>query len=354
LIGRRRGARVGSCFRTATVFGIERGYVMDSRKPPVRRRPPIVRPASPGPPETAERPPSVWSRWGWPHWITLGVCSFLGFLSLLFLFNVITEPGRAEREAEEPAQRGPEEAPVDFVGALLLQAEATQRAEEEAAALFPDNPILRMMAVAEGMPNEHAKQIWILAADMVMADYCWKGTSTPLEMTARDLNVATIGWGLVSPPEPGPLSIHWKLDRTLISGGRNWLLVRGEGYSTDLAVTVADAIEDEWGRRMATRLPAETFRAAASLIADASRIHQADSGHGTWNGFGELLPGRPIVIKDRGWSRPEGAEGRYYQLVLEEVAGDYWLEVHLAEFGAIEEDPPYCFMTVCFAPERAD
>lgn len=52
--------------------------------------------AGPQPQEIPERAASVLARWSWPHWVALGVCSFLGFLCLLFVLSVITGGRRAE------------------------------------------------------------------------------------------------------------------------------------------------------------------------------------------------------------------------------------------------------------------
>jgi|GEM_PF-3737004 len=225
--------------------------------------------------------------------------------------------------------------------ALVSLLNGMQRTAEDAARRARESVSLTSPAAAEEMPNEHAKQMWILAADMAMAGYCWSGSPTVLEMTMFDLDKATSGTTDLSPPDPGPFTIEWSIDRWRERGAWSFLVVTGkEGYST------TDAVQNEWERRMRSRLPAETFRAASSLIADASSIYQADSGHGTWNGFG----GRPVVIKERGWSDPESKGWREYVLVLEEVAGDYRLEVEVFD----EPDTPWYQITVNFTYQPLD
>lgn len=290
---------------------------MDSRKPPVRRPPP---------PDMGNR-----SRWGWPH-LVLGVCLFLGFVVLSFVLGALSN---RRPTADEPTEISSSRAPeleVDNGSAGLYQ-----------------------LAVAEEMPSEHEKQMWILAADMAMDGYCWTGSATPVRMTDFDLNSATVGSNHLSPPEPGGFRIWWQINRAPRRGARGFLAVLGrQAYSDEFRDSVLDAVEDEWLRRMAVRLPEKTFQASTDLIFDAGSIHEADSGGDAWKGFGD----RAAVIEERGWSGSEEEGCRQYALVLEEVAGDYRITIDLRdtpidndEDGPYDQGVPWCCMTVSFTYE---
>lgn len=209
---------------------------------------------------------------------------------------------------------------------------------------------LYQLEIAKKMPNEHEKQMWIMAAWMALHGYCWTDTTTPIEPTVPDLCLATAGVRQVSPPDAGPLKVFWKINRDPEGGSHSWLDVHGEStvepYTDDNTLAVSDVFEKEWREATPISFPHQVDHAVDELLLDAEQIYRVDRGDPGWTWDGSPSTS-DTVIEQHGWSGSEAEGGRWYRLALARPAGDYLVEINL-NHTVCGPDGPSCGMTLCF------
>lgn len=130
---------------------------------------------------------------------------------------------------------------------------------------------LEMLAVADAMPTEFARQIWRMATTMIHDGYVNDGE--PLTMTIEDLTQCTGGVIGLAPPDNGLFPISWKLmrgDRGDDSIPPSWLSCESAG---SFCYDLHDRISTEWMR--AIRLfPREDWDAGLTMFSLAASLHE--------------------------------------------------------------------------------
>lgn len=185
---------------------------------------------------------------------------------------------------------------------------------------------LPMLAIAEDLPTEHAKQMWILAANLANEGYLLSTRDRPLRMTVEDLNLATIGSVTVQCPDAEPYILEWRLDRGHEGEEdvRSFLAI--ENLTGHFSSQMAHQLARAW-LHAGRRIPDDAHGVCANLIREATLIFEADNEGRTWNG----PEGKSFEITRRS-SEAFGKGARAaYDLELEESVGKYRFQLVLRD-----------------------
>lgn len=197
--------------------------------------------------------------------------------------------------------------------------------------------------------QEHAMEILGMAVDMAQDEYCFSsGDTTPMRrlspaLDSPDVWTATSGMVAVRAPVPWRYILEWRLEREAISdsGARSWFSC--EAKQAFDAVMHAHALA-EWRNRTRGHLPSEVCDKAEKLFWKARFLCDADAE----GSIRDRLVESSDRVKWRVWLDERREGYAQYTLSLEDIAGEYRLELFLSNRTLDCEDGPWSRLLLWF------
>ena len=123
----------------------------------------------------------------------------------------------------------------------------TGSTNEARSRLEDSRQTLRMLALADDMPTPHARDMWILAANMARDGYRF-ADGRLLRMDVTELSQATSAVNHLSPPDDGGYDIEWRLTRDG-DAPRSFLKIQKDGRFDR---SVYKRFSEEWDKTVFT------------------------------------------------------------------------------------------------------